>query len=87
MAKFSGYVSQAVWDILALKGPNLAQMAKYMSKDLESQTRPLFHTVLVTEYRFGAQIPKFAFKSLNLPHFCQNWVKIDPKWPKTYQEA
>ena len=67
---------------MALKGPNLAQMAKYLSRDLESQKRPLFLTVLVTENRFCIKRPNIASKRPHLAHFGQNWVKIDPKWPK-----
>ena len=58
MKKFWGYVSQDPWEILALEVPKLAQMAKSVSTGLDSKTRPLFHTVSVTEYEFQIKIPK-----------------------------
>ena len=44
------YVSRAVFEILALKGPKLAQMAKHMIIGLEDQTRTFFHLISSTEY-------------------------------------
>ena len=79
MVKFWGGVSQAPFEILALKGPNLAQMAKYLLRGLESQTRPLFNTVLITEYGFNIKITNIVFRRSYLAHFGQNWVKIRSK--------
>ena len=42
-------VSPAHLEILALKGPKLAQMAKTLFRGLEAKKRPLFHLVLDPE--------------------------------------
>ena len=61
MLKFWGYVSRAVFEILALKGPKLAQMAKHMIIGLEDQTRTFFHLISSTGYEFFIKISSFCF--------------------------
>ena len=48
MLKFLGYVSQAILEILDLKGPKLTKKTKYILEDLESKMKPLFHTFSCT---------------------------------------
>ena len=60
---------RASWEVLALKGSDLAQMAKYILRGLGSQTRPHFHTVMVTEYGLNIKIPNIAFRRSFLAHF------------------
>ena len=50
----------AIWEILALKGPKLDQMAKTTLRGLEGQTRPLFHTVLGPECESYIKSPNLS---------------------------
>ena len=69
----------AIWEILALKGPKLDQMAKTTLRGLEGQTRPLFHTVLGPEYESYIKSPNLVLTRQDLAHMGQilgqNWSK------------
>ena len=80
-------VSQAVLEILALKGPKLAQMAKYLFRGVVSQTRPFFHTVWGTEYEFCIKIPNIVSRGSILAHLGQIWVKFGPKLTQNGQRC
>ena len=65
------------------KSPKLAQMAQTIVRVLESQTRPLFHTVGSTEYEIIIENLNFDFGGPKLVNFGSNWTKIGPKRPKS----
>ena len=69
----------AIWDILALKGPKLDQMAKTTLRGLEGQTRPLFHTVLGPEYESYIKSPNLVLARQDLAHMAKYWDRIGPK--------
>ena len=91
MVKFWGYVSLPILEILAFKGPNLALMAKYITRGVESQKRPLFQSVLGTEHEYYLKIPNFDSLESNLAVLDLNWAQIGPKlapnWPKKAKNA
>ena len=69
----------AIWDILALKGPKLDQMAKTTLSGLEGQTRPLFHTVLGPKCESYIKSPNLVLRGQDLAPMDQilgqNWSK------------
>ena len=69
----------AIWEILALKGPKLDQMAKVTLGCLEGQTRPLFHIFLDPECESYMKSPNQVLRGQYLAHkgqiFGQNWSK------------
>ena len=74
-------------DILALKGPNLAQLAKTVLRGLEGQTRPFFHTELGPEYEFYTKDWNFECRKSNLAHFGQNWARNWSKMAKNVSKG
>ena len=64
---------------MALKGPDLDQMAKTTLRGLEGQTRPLFHTVLGPECESHIKSPNLVLRGQDLAHIGQilgqNWSK------------
>ena len=87
MVKFWGYVSRPILEILALKGPNLALMAKYITRGVESQKRPLFQSVLGTEHEYCLRIPNFDSLESNLAILDLNWAQIGPKLAQKGQKC
>ena len=79
----------AIWEILALKGPKLDQMAKTTLRGLEGQTRPFFHTVLGPEcestlamIKSKAEIcPVFLYAILSLNQNSKNLSSFGPLLP------
>ena len=70
---------RAIWEILALKGPKLDQMAKVTLGCLEGQTRPLFHIFLDPECESYMKSPNQVLRGQYLAHnnqiLGQNWSK------------
>ena len=69
----------AIWEILALKGPKLDQMAKVTLRGLEGQTRPLFHRMLGPACAFYIKSPNYFLRGHYLAHKGQI---LGPNWSK-----
>ena len=54
-------------------------MAKYITRGVESQKRPLFQSVLGTEHEYYLKIPDFDSLESNLAVLDLNWAQIGPK--------